>query len=118
MGYTLTKKKDWKISGVDFLVREKLGTPIDEETFQIGAKNAYLVKVKYIDEFKNSNVCAVGVSYRTPVALKAGGKMYITPYKYSSTTSRHLPIICTLLGGSSVKQETSDNLFNDFRHAW
>lgn len=99
----LTYKKHYGISNHDYTVISHFGKLVSGEVYQIGAKNAYIEKVEYIDFKGNAKECEIGVSYNTPVVLKIDGKIYDTPYRYSRTTTRHMGVIHSIFGGYPEK---------------
>ncbi len=105
--YKLTYKKHDGISHHDYAVISHFGKLVTGEVYQIGAKNAYIEKVKYIDFKGNKKECEIGVSYNTPVVLKVDGKIYDTPHWYSRTTTRHITAIHAVFGGYPEKGENN-----------
>lgn len=114
MKYNLTHKKHYGISDKDYDVISHFGKLVSGEVFQIGAKNAYIEKVKYIDFSGKEKTCDIGVSYNTPVVLKIDGKIYDTPYYYSPTTTRHMGAMHDIFKGFPENGE--NDFFNGL--AW
>ena len=103
----LTYKKHDGISNHDYTVVNHFGKLVTGDVYQIGTKNAYIEKVKYIDFKGNAKDCEIGVSYNTPVVLKIDGKIYDTPYWYSSTTTRHMTAMHAVFEGYPEKGENN-----------